>query len=256
MKLILDTEAETLVLDEPDGCRTLPLHSKEAFEALSLQWLRMGWNAMYPLTFSWLGRPIIQLPEDLIRMQEVVHRIRPDVIIETGIAHGGSMVFYASLCKAIGTGRIVGIDIAIAPDVRRELEAHPLAGLITLVEGGSTAPDVVARVKAEASAGTTVLVILDSDHSYAHVTAELEAYAALVSVGSYIVVADGIMRELADLPNGSPSWATDNPAAAARDFAARHPEFAIEQPPWPFRQSGLEANVTYWPGGWLRRLPS
>ena len=105
--------------------------------------MRVGWNQKYQYTFSWMGRPVIQLPEDMMRMQEVIYRLQPDLIVETGVAHGGSLIFYASLCKAIGKGRVVGIDIEIRPHNRMAIESHPLAGLITLIEGSSIAPEVV-----------------------------------------------------------------------------------------------------------------
>ena len=254
MQMTLDTEAKTLTLVEGGRSETLPLYSKAAFEAISRQWVRVGWNQKYQYTFSWMGRPVIQLPEDMLRMQEVIYRLQPDVIVETGVAHGGSLVFYASLCKAMGKGRVVGIDIEIRPRNREAIEAHALAGIITLVEGSSTAPEVVQQVHGLVAPGETALVILDSNHTYAHVAAELEAYAALVTPGSYIVATDGIMFDLADVPRGNTDWASDNPRAAARDFAERHPEFAIEQPAWPFCESELTANITHWPGAWLKRL--
>ena len=254
MKLTLDTDALSLTLDDNGQTQVLPLYSKQAFEAITRHWVRVGWNQKYQYTFSWMGRPVIQLPEDMVRMQEVIYRLQPDVIVETGVAHGGSLIFYASLCKAMGKGRVVGIDIDIRPHNRAAIESHALAGLITLVEGSSTAPENVQTVRGHVSPGQTTLVILDSDHSYAHVMAELEAYAALVTPGSYIVATDGIMQELADVPRGKAQWTTDNPTFAARDFAARHREFVIEQPSWPFCESELTANVTHWPGAWLKRL--
>lgn len=254
MQLTIDTDARTLTLVDGDQRRQLPLYSREAFEAVSRQWVRVGWNQKYQYTFSWMGRPVIQLPEDMIRMQEVIHRLQPDVIIETGVAHGGSLVFYASLCKAMGKGRVVGIDIEIRPHNRKAIEAHPLAGLITLVEGSSTDPGIVAQVRALVQPGQTTLVILDSDHSHAHVLAELQAYCELVSAGSYIVATDGIMLDLTDVPRGKPGWTQDNPNRAARDFAQADPRFVIEQPQWPFNESDLAANITHWPGAWLRRI--
>ena len=255
MKLILDTQTQTLTVQDTGQPETLPLYSKAAFELLSRHWVRVGWNQKYQYTFSWMGRPVIQLPEDMLRMQEVIFNIQPDVIIETGVAHGGSLIFYSSLCKAMEQGRVIGIDIEIRPHNRQAIEAHPLSDRITLIEGSSTAPDIVAQVKALVQPGEKVLVILDSNHSYAHVLAELEAYADLVSPGSYIVATDGIMQDLADVPRGTPDWVTDNPTYAARDFAAQHPEFKIEQPSWPFNESELDQNITHWPGAWLRRLP-
>lgn len=254
MKLMLDTESKTLILDEAGQSRVLDLYSKEAFEAISRQWVRVGWNQKYQYTFSWMGRPVIQLPEDMLRMQEVIFQLKPDVIIETGVAHGGSLIFYSSLCKAMEKGRVIGIDIEIRPHNRAAIEAHPLSDRIMLIEGSSTAPEIVAQAKALVKPGETVLVILDSNHTYAHVHDELEAYAELVSPGSYIVATDGIMYDLADVPRGVPGWTTDNPTFAARDFAAKHPEFVIEQPVWPFNESALEHNITHWPGAWLKRV--
>ncbi len=253
MKLTIDTDARLLTLDDGNGPRELDLYSDAAFEALSRQWVRVGWSRKYQYTFSWLGRPVIQLPEDMVRVQEVIHRVQPDVIIETGVAHGGSLIYYASLCRALGRGRVIGIDIEIRPHNRAAIEAHPLAGDITLIEGSSTAPEVIARVRALVQPHERVLVLLDSNHTRQHVLDELEAYAGLVSPGSYIVATDGIMYDLHDVPRGSPEWIHDNPAAAAVEFAAAHPEFELEQPQWPFNESSLGTNITHWPQAWLRR---
>lgn len=253
MKLTLDTESQTMTLEESGITTQLSLFSKEAFEVISRQWVRLGWNQKYPYTFSWMGRPVIQLPEDMIRMQEVIFQIKPDVIIETGVAHGGSLIFYSSLCKAMGKGRVIGIDIEIRPHNRAAIEAHPLSDRITLVEGSSTAPDIVQQVGAMIQPNEIVLVILDSNHTYEHVFNELNAYGGLVSKGSYIVATDGIMFDLADVPRGQTSWTTDNPMCAAADFARANPAFTIEQPSWPFNESDLAKNITHWPGAWLRR---
>jgi cephalosporin hydroxylase len=220
---------------------------------VSRQWLKIGWNQKYPYTFSWLGRPIIQLPEDLLRIQEVIHGVKPDVIVETGVAHGGSLIFYASLCRAMGRGRVIGVDVEIRPHNRAAIEADDLFPLITLIEGDSVAPEVVRRVRGHVEPGESVLVLLDSCHTKGHVRAELEAYHGLVSPGSYIVATDGIMRDLHDVPRGRPEWIDDHPAAAAAEFAAEHPEFVLQQPAWTFNESELSENVTHWPGAWLRR---
>lgn len=254
MKITIDTEEKTLTLDNSGKTETISLYSKEAFEVISRHWVRMGWNQKYQYTFSWMGRPVIQLPEDMIRMQEVIFQVKPDVIIETGVAHGGSLIFYSSLCKAMDKGRIVGIDIEIRPHNRAAIESHPLSDRITLIEGSSTAPEIVAEVKSLIQPGETVLVILDSNHTYAHVMDELNAYAELVTTDSYIVATDGIMLDLADVPRGTLGWETDNPTFAAKDFAAKRPEFLIEQPSWPFNESELDKNITHWPGAWLKRL--
>jgi cephalosporin hydroxylase len=255
VKIAVDTDAGTITLTGDGPPRTLPLYSREGFECLSHLWLKVGWNQKHVYTFTWLGRPVIQLPEDLLRVQEVLHRVRPEVIVETGVAHGGSLVFYASLCKAMGTGRVIGVEADLRPANRAALQSHPLAPYITLVDGSSTDPRTVERVKAEAGPGRRAFVILDSAHDRRHVAAELEAYHDLVAPGSYLVATDGIMKDLADVPRGRPSWAIDNPRDAVLDFLRAHREFAEEQPAWAFNESDLARNVTHWPGAWLRRLP-
>ena len=253
MQLIIDTDRQSLICSNGDEPQEFPLYSKEAFELISRQWVRVGWNEKYAYTFSWMGRPVVQLPEDLIRAQEVIHRIQPDVIIETGIAHGGSLIFYASLCKAMNRGRVVGVDIEIRPHNRTAIEEHPLAERITLVEGNAIEADVVSRVKKLVQPAEEVLVLLDSCHTKKHVRAELEAYSPLVTPGSYIVATDGLMADLHDTPRGSANWSEDNPLEAAREFAEAHPQFEIEQPIWPFNESQLSANITHWPSAWLKR---
>jgi cephalosporin hydroxylase len=254
MKFTIDTLQKTLGVEGDDGTRSWPLYSDEAFELLSDLWLKVGWNQRYSYSFTWLGRPIIQLPEDIVRMQEVIWQVKPDVIVETGVAHGGSLILYASLCQAMNRGRIVGVDIEIRPPNRTAIEQHPLASRITLIEGSSTAPDIVAQVRARLQTGDRVLVILDSCHTRDHVLQELEAYAGLVTPGSYLVATDGIMKDLGDVPHGQPGWVRDNPATAAVEFAAAHPEFVLEQPAWLFNESRRGRNLTYWPQAFLRRV--
>jgi cephalosporin hydroxylase len=253
MKLTIDTIGR-MTIQEDDGKEIeLALYSKEAFEIISNLWVKIGWDQKYVYTFSWMGRPIIQLPEDMIRIQEVIYRVKPDVIIETGVAHGGSLIYYASLCKAMEKGRVIGIDIEIRPHNRTEIEKHELFPFITLVEGSSVAPDIVKHVKALVESGERVLVILDSNHTKQHVLDELQAYHVLVTPGSYIIATDGIMRDLYDVPRGIPEWIWDNPAAAAEEFVQSHPDFIQEQPAWSFNESNLTDNITHWPGAWLRK---
>ena len=253
MRVTIDTEEKKITYESDGKKQTANLFTKESFELLSDLWLKVGWNQKYPYTFSWMGRPIIQLPEEMIRIQEVIYRIKPDVIIETGIAHGGSLIYYASLCKAMGKGRIIGIDIEIRPHNAQAIRAHELFGFLTLVEGSSTDPEIVARVKNMVKPGETVLVILDSNHTKQHVADELEAYYTLVTPNSYIVATDGSMRDLFDVPRGKPDWQWDNPTAAAAEFQQKHPEFIIEQPQWLFNESELSLNITHWPGAWLKK---
>ncbi len=254
MKIIIDTEKRSLNYQINGENHELALYSKEAFELISLQWVKTGWNQQYGYTFSWMGRPIIQLPEDMVRTQEVIYRVKPDVIIETGVAHGGSLIYYASLCKVMEKGRVIGIDIEIRPHNRQAIEEHELFPWITLLEGSSTDPSLVSQVKNLVKPGETVLVILDSCHNKQHVADELEAYCDLVSSGSYLVATDGIMKDLYDVPRGKAEWQWDNPTTAVAEFCQRHSEFILEQPSWPFNESALTANITHWPEAWLRRL--
>ena len=255
MQINIDSEARQLVVTVDGSRRALDLYGVEAFEIISELWLKTSWNQKYSYTFTWLGRPIIQHPEDLVRFQEVLWTLKPDVIIETGVAHGGSLILSASLLKAMGHGRrVIGVDVEIRPHNRKAIEAHALAPMIFLVEGDSIAHTTLAEVKALVDSNDKVLVVLDSNHTKAHVAAELEAYHHFVTLGSYIVATDGIMQQVFDTPLGRPSWREDNPAAAAREFAASHPEFQIEEPNWNFNESPLKKSITAWPDAWIRRI--
>jgi cephalosporin hydroxylase len=255
VKIIIDTVARNLTTVDGGSERTLNLYSKAAFEAISREWVRVGWSLRYYNNFSWFGHAVLQLPEDLVRLQEVVYRVRPDVIVETGVFGGGSLMFHATLCQALGKGRVIGIDKHIGADQREAISGHLLGSRIALVEGDSVSPEVVGRVGEMIRPKESVLVILDSGHTREHVARELECYSRFVTPGSYIIATDGIMRELADVPGGQPEWKSDNPLAAANEFAARHPEFRQLQPAWLLHEGELTQNVTYWPGAWLERLP-
>jgi cephalosporin hydroxylase len=251
MRIVIDTAEKTLTA----GGRHLDLYGKEAFELISDLWLKTSWNQKYSYTFTWLGRPIIQHPEDLVRLQETIFTLRPNLIIETGVAHGGSLIFYASLFKAMGSqGRVVGIDIEIRQQNRRAIESDELASYITLIEGDSVAPEIVERARALVRPGDKVMVILDSSHTKDHVARELEAYAPLVSPESYIVATDGIMGLVHDTPRGKSEWISDNPLQAASEFAAQHPDFVFADPKWRFNESELDRTITAWPSAWLKRV--
>ncbi|MBP8260831.1 MAG: cephalosporin hydroxylase family protein [Verrucomicrobia bacterium] len=254
MKITIDTTRKTLVLEQDAQRQDLPLYSPDAFGVLSRFWLKVGWDLKYSYQFTWLGRPIIQMPEDILRIQEIICRLQPDVILETGIAHGGSLLLSASLCRLMGTGRVIGVDIEIRPHNRRALEQHPLRPLLTMIEGSSIDPEIVGRVKSLIRPGEKVIVLLDSCHTRDHVLAELEAYHDLVPPGSYLVAADGIMHDLADLPAAKPDWTWNNPSEAARQFVQRHPQFAIDEPPRAFNESKLASHVTYWPSAFVKRI--
>jgi cephalosporin hydroxylase len=190
----------------------------------------------------------------MIRVQEVIHRVAPDVIVETGVAHGGSLIYYASLCKAADRGRVIGVDIEVRPHNRAAIEAHPLAGYVTLVEGSSIDPGTVSRVRGLIRPGERVLVLLDSCHTKAHVRAELEAYAPLVGPGSYVVATDGVMAAVAGRPGSKPGWEWDNPSEAAREFAAANPDFRLEEPGFLFNEGRVGHHITHWPSAYLRRV--
>ena len=244
-----------LVSVEEDGVSTTHrLDTAEAFNIISDIWLRAGWDNKYVYSFTWLGRPIIQLPEDMFRLQELIHSVRPDVIVETGVAHGGSLVFYASLCKAIGHGRVIGIDIEIRPHNRAAIESHTLSSFITLIEGSSIDPTIVERVRSHIQPGERVMVLLDSCHSKDHVLTELSAYSKLVSPGSYIVPMDGIMEKVVGGPRTEPDWTWNNPRQAALEFVRANPEFVIEEPAFAFNEGNVSERVTYWPSAFIKRI--
>lgn len=256
MKYVIDTERQTLTTVGEDGGNsvTQSLYTEAAFELLSRQWMRVGWSLGFFRAFTWMGQPVLQLPEDLVRLQEIIYQTRPDLIIETGVCKGGSLLYYASLCRTLGKGRVIGIDISIPPDVRDALRKHSLGTLIDLVEGSSTASESINAVTRLRKPEDRVMVVLDSAHTRQHVSRELEVYSPFVTPGCYLVVADGIMRDLADVPRGEASWLTDNPAQAVKDFLASHPEFILRTPGGLGDRGIVSASVTYFSDGWLRRL--
>jgi len=251
---IINERDATVTVQSGGEERTFPMASNEAFAAASHAWLRAGWDAKHVYSFTWMGRPIIQLPEDMVRLQELIWAQRPDVIVETGVAHGGSLIYYASLFEAMGGGRVIGIDIEIRPHNRAAIEAHPMFGRIELVEGSSTAPELVADVKERIGEGEKVMVVLDSNHSRSHVLDELRAYAPLIGIGGYMVATDGIMQNVVGAPRSADDWATNNPQQAARDFVAEDDRFVLEEPEWPFNEGLVRDRVTYWPSCYVRRL--
>jgi cephalosporin hydroxylase len=252
--LTIDEAGGRVILQTPDGGQVEhALDTADAFEAVSAAWLRCGWDVKYVYGFTWMGRPIIQLPEDMIRMQEVIWRVRPDVIVETGVAHGGSLVFYASLLAAMGHGRVIGIDIDIRKPNREAIQRHPLASRIMLIEGSSTDLTTGLAVRKSIDRHEKVLVVLDSNHTHAHVDAELEMYAPLVSMDSYIVACDGIMARVVGAPRSNNDWSWNNPLTAIDSFLARNPEFREEEPGFQFNEGQVRGRVTYWPRAFLRR---
>ncbi|CTQ54741.1 Rhamnosyl O-methyltransferase precursor [Roseibium album] len=187
----------------------------------------------YSYLWSWLGLPIIQFPADIVVTQEIIWKHRPDVIIETGVARGGSMIFLASMMQLLGNGKVIGVDIDIRAHNREAIESHPLSHRVTLIEGPSTAPEVMAQVREEIHYGEKVMVILDSDHSRDHVLDELRSYGPLITKGQYLVVADTVLGRLS--PEQTPKrrsqrWEPGNePLTAVRDFLQETDRFEVDE---------------------------
>lgn len=231
----------------------------------TMAWRLAARSHNYTYHFRWLGRPIIQQPADIIAMQELVWTIRPDLIIETGIAHGGSLIFSASILalldycdstesskiqdSALPQRRVIGIDIDIRSHNRTAIDTHPLAHYIDMIEGSSTAPEVIEKVHAIARGHERILVCLDSNHTHDHVLAELQAYAPLVSTGSYCVVFDTIIEDMpTDIFPDRPWGPSNNPKTAVWEYLKYHPEFEID------RNIPNKLLTTVAPDGYLRRV--
>jgi len=201
----------------------------------SLDWIAHANSFRYSYHFDWLGRPIIQYPQDVIAMQELIWRIQPTIIIETGIAHGGSLIFSASMlelnaaCGGPISARVLGIDIDIREHNKKAILEHPMSRRIEMIEGSSISDDVIRKVRERVNEEDRVLVCLDSNHTHEHVLAELEAYAPLVSVGSYCVVFDTIIEDMPEDMFPERPWGPgDNPKTAVFEYLRSHPEFEID----------------------------
>lgn len=223
--------------------------NKPLLEAAS-DFMEASTKAKYSYNFTWLGRPIIQYPQDILAMQEIIWRVQPDLIIETGIAHGGSLVFYASMLTLLGNaGEVVGVDVDIRAHNRKAIESHPLSNRIQLLQGSSTAPQVIERIGELAKAHNTVLVVLDSNHTYEHVAAELKLYAPLVSVGSYCVVFDTIIESVpSDTYLDRPWGAGNNPMTAVKEFLEGNTKFVADI------EIDRKLLISVAPSGYLQRI--
>ncbi|WP_420914827.1 cephalosporin hydroxylase family protein [Mycobacterium paraense] len=232
---------------------------------LSFEWISRSAMSRYSYNFEWLGRPIIQYPQDIVSLQELIWTVKPEAIVETGIAHGGSLIFSASmlalldLCDAITNDtpldaraprrRVIGVDIEIRPHNRAAIEAHPLSRYITMIEGSSIEPATIEQVRDAASGLGATLVCLDSNHTHEHVLAELSAYAPLVTPNSYCVVFDTLIEDMgADTFPDRPWGRGDNPKTAVWEFLELHPEFEID------RDITHKLQITVAPDGHLRRI--
>jgi len=241
------------------------LSNDQAIKTSSRDWVESSMAAKYVYNFTWLDRPIIQYPQDVVAMQELIWSTKPDLIIETGIAHGGSLVFSASMLALLDLAeafknkttldptmcrrKVIGIDIDIRAHNLEAIEAHPMSALIQMIEGSSTSPQTIAKVRAAAQGYERVLVCLDSMHTHDHVVAELEAYAGLVTPGSYCVVFDTFIEDMP--PNFFPDrpWNVgNNPKTAVREFLKHHPEFEIDS------LIDNKLLISAAPDGYLRRI--
>ena len=224
------------------------------FQNRSRDWLEESMRKSYAYNFSWLGRPIIQNPIDIMAMQEIIWEVRPDLIIETGIAHGGSLIFSASMLELVAVctgseGEVIGIDIDIRSHNRKAIEDHPMSKRITMFEGSSIAPEIVARVREKAKGKQRVLICMDSNHTHDHVLAELVAYAPLTSLGSYCVVFDTFVEDVpSDVFQNRPWGPGDNPKTAVWEYLKTHPEFEID------KNIQHKLMITVAPDGYLKRV--
>jgi cephalosporin hydroxylase len=220
----------------------------ESVKRLSTQWINATAPYRYSYNFTWMGRPIIQLPQDILAMQEIAWQVRPQLIIETGIAHGGSLIFHASILELIGgAGRVLGIDVDIRAHNRAAIEAHPMFKRIDMIQGSSTAPEIVARVRALAEGKKPVLVVLDSNHTHEHVLRELELYSPLVTRSSYLVVCDTVVEDMApELIVNRPWGKGNNPRTAVREFLCRNDRFEVDE------TYDNKLLITANPGGYLK----
>jgi cephalosporin hydroxylase len=242
-----NSEPPRLRVYEGDQGRDVSLYSDEGFALLSELWLKVTCERKVMYRPSWLGMPIIQYPDDIVMMQELIWHVRPDLIIETGVAHGGSAVFYASVLELLGRGRVLGIDVEIRAHNRAAIESHPLSRRIELLEQSSLDPRAVEQAAAAARQATTTLVVLDSKHSYEHVLQELSLYGPLVTPGSYIVAMDGAQGLVWDIPSGKPEWREDNPLRAIDAF------LEANRTDWEVDPHYTRMAVTSNPRGYLRR---
>ena len=207
-------------------------------------------SAQYSYNFSWMGRPIIQYPQDMIAMQELIWEIKPDLIIETGIAHGGSLIYYASILELIGNGEVLGVDIDIREHNRKEIEAHPMFKRIKMIQGSSIDEAIVAKVAEEAKGKQRILVCLDSNHTHDHVLNEIKMYSPFVTKDSYLVVFDTIVEDLPENYFGQKrNWGIgDNPKTAVHEFLKDNTDFSIDA------AIDNKLLISVAPSGYLKRL--
>jgi cephalosporin hydroxylase len=200
------------------------------FKKQSQKWFEKSLKYEYSYHFSWLGRPIIQYPQDILAIQEIIWKTKPDLIIETGIAHGGSLILSASMLELIGKGEVLGIDIDIRKHNKQEIEKHPMFKRITMIEGSSIDIKIIKKVQEFAKNRKKIMVILDSNHTHDHVVKELQAYSPLVSKGNYLLVFDTIIEDVPEEYNKNRSWGiNNNPKTAVKQFLKKNDRFKIDK---------------------------
>ncbi|MEZ6060316.1 MAG: cephalosporin hydroxylase family protein [Planctomycetaceae bacterium] len=234
--------------DPKDKARIEAMGGDAELRNLTRQVFNRACDHRYSYNFKWLGRPIIQFPEDIVAMQEVIWDVRPELIIETGIAHGGSLILSASLLHLLGgNGRVLGIDIDIRPHNRDAIEAHPLADRIDMIQGSSVDESVAARVRSAAEGKSPVMVILDSNHTHDHVQRELQLYSPLVTKGSWLLVFDTVVEYMDPQAFPDRPWGIgNNPLTAVREFLKTTDRFV------PETEIDNKLLLSVAPGGWLR----
>ncbi len=216
---------------------------------VSKQFVEETIHSGYSYNFTWMGRPIIQYPQDMVAMQEIIWTVKPDLIIETGIAHGGSLIYYASIMELIGKGEVLGIDIDIREHNRVEIEKHPMSKRIKMIQGSSISESIIEQIKPHAEHKQTVMVCLDSNHTHDHVLRELELYSPFVTVGSYLVAFDTVVENLpADIYKDRPWSIGNNPKTAVSEFLKSDKNFEIN------KEIDNKLLVSVAPGGYLKRV--
>jgi len=226
---------------------TKKIKNTKELEEIGLQWSRVSVENRLSYEIDWLGVPVIQTPEDLILMQELIFRTQPDIIIETGIAHGGSLIYYASLLELLNKGKVIGVDIEIREHNRKVIEAHPLYKRIEMIEQDSVSDEAIQEVRKRVQADSNVIVCLDSNHTKAHVGKELQLYQQFVKPGGYVVVFDTNTSRLAELGTCDKEYINNGPKEAVEEFLAQNDNFEIDK-------TYNKLYVSYSPDGYLRRI--